>query len=136
MALGEKISEEKGKLTGMSIKSITAEGITMEASFVGEAQGFGRFASGRNMATATILQGPRTTRSTAQGVFVTKDGESIPWHMNTIGKNAGDKHKVVGVATFYTLSQKYAWLNEGLYLLDMNFSADLSEYTDTAYEWK
>jgi len=136
MALGEKVEEEKGKLTGMSIKSIGAEGVTAEASFVGEAQGFGRYSSGRNMATFTILQGPKTTRSTGQGVFVTKDGESLPWHMNTIGKYGTDRHNVVGIATFSTLSQKYAWVNDILYVLDISISSDLTEYTTTVYEWK
>ena len=134
MALGEKVEEEKGRLTGMSIKSIGPEGVTVEASFVGEAQGFGRYASGRNMATETIIQGPKTTRSSGQGVFVTKDGESLPWHMNTIGKYAGDRRRLVGIATFSTLSQKYAWVNDELFLLDMSISSDLSEYTATVYE--
>ena len=136
MVLGEKIAEEKGKLTGMSIKSIGPEGVTIEANFVGETQGFGRFPSGRGMATATILQGPKTSRSTGQGVFVTKDGESIPWHMSAIGKSAGDRRRSVGIATFSTLSQKYAWMNDGLFLVDFSFSADLTEYSSTDYEWK
>jgi len=135
MALGEKVEEEKGKLTGVSIKSIGAEGVTVEASFVGESQGFGRYSSGRNMSTFTILQGPKTTRSIGQGVFVTKDGESLPWHMNTIGNYVGDRRKLVGIATFSTLSQKYAWVNDVLYVLDINIASDLSEYTTTVYEW-
>jgi len=136
MALGEKVTEEKGKLTGMSIKSITAEGMTIEANFVGKVQGFGRFASGTNMASMTILQGPKTNRATGQGVIVTEDGESLPWHMSLIGKIVGDRRKDVGIATFSTLSQKYGWMNDTLFVLDLNLSADLSEYTDTAYEWK
>jgi len=135
MALGEKVAEEKGRLTGMSIKSIGAEGVTIEASFVGELQGFGRYSSGRNVATMTIVQGPKTTRSTGQGVLVTKDGESLPWHMNTVGKYAGDRRKLVGIATFSTLSQKYAWVNDGLFVLDISISSDLSEFTTTVYEW-
>jgi hypothetical protein len=136
LALGEKIAEEKGKLTGMSVKSIGPEGVTIEANFVGESQGFGRFPSGRGMATATILQGPKTSRSTGQGVFVTKDGESIPSHMSAIGKGVGDRRKSVCIITFRTLSQKYAWMNEDLFLADMSFSSDLSEYSSTLYEWK
>jgi len=136
MALGEKVSEEKGKAVGMSIKSISADGVTIEGSFVGEVQGFGRFASGRNMATITITQGPKTSRSTGQGVYVTKDGESLPYHFSAIGKNVGDRHRDVALITFSTLSQKYAWVNDLLFVLDLNASLDLSEYTDTAYEWK
>jgi hypothetical protein len=127
MPLGEEVTEEKGRLIGMSIKSVGAEGVTVEASFVGEVQGFGRFPSGRNTATMTILRGPKTTRSTGQGIFVTKDGESIPWHMSNIGKYAGDRRKLVGIATFSTLSQKYAWVNDGLFVLDISISSDLSE---------
>jgi hypothetical protein len=87
------------------------------------------------MATMTILQGPRTTRSTGQGVFVTKDGESLPWHMSTIGKYAGDRRKLAGIVTFSTPSQKYAWVNDVLFVLDISIASDLSEYTTTAYEW-
>ena len=134
--LGEKVAEEKGKFTGMSIKSIGPEGIVIEVNGVSEIKGFGRFPNGRNMGTMTALQGPKTSTSNGQGMIVTEDGETLPWHAIGVSKNVGGKHKGVTLVTFSAPSQKYSWLNDSVLLLDMETSADLSQYSDTAYEWK
>jgi hypothetical protein len=108
MVLGEKLSEEKGKAIGMSIKSIGPEGMTIEVTTAGEVKGFGRHPSGRNMATQTVLQGPITSRATAQGVLATTDGESLPWHGFGIGKTVVGRAKGIYLVAFSTHSQKYA----------------------------
>jgi len=136
MALGEKVAEEKGSIIGMSIKSIGADGMSSEISFASEVQGFGRFPSGRNMGTLSGLDGPHTSRSTGQGVFVTKDGETLPWHGSGIGKMVVGKSKGIFLVTFTTMSQKYAWMNDVLIVLDSEASADRTKFSDTAYEWK
>lgn len=51
MVLGEKIADEKGKVIGMSVKSVGPDGVHIEESFVSEVKGFGRFPSGRDMGT-------------------------------------------------------------------------------------
>ena len=56
MVLGEKLWEEKGKVIGMSVKSIGSEGVRMEETFTTEVKGLGRFPSGRNMGTMDIVQ--------------------------------------------------------------------------------
>jgi hypothetical protein len=136
MALGEKIAEEKGKITGMSIKSVGPEGITIELNIMSEVKGHGRTPNGRNIGTLTLIEGPKTSPSTGQGIFVTEDGETLPWHVNGVGKIIGGKRRAISLATFSTSSQKYAWVNDGIYVLDAEFSADLSQFSDTSYEWK
>jgi hypothetical protein len=136
MALGEKVAEEKGKAIGMSIKSIGPEGMTTELSVASEIKGFGRFPSGRNMGTLTAIEGPNTSRVTGQGVVVTTDGESLPWHAFGISKRVGGRVKGIDLITFGTHSQKYAWMNDVLLVLDGEASPDFSEFSDTAYEWK
>jgi hypothetical protein len=136
MVLGEKAAEEKGKAIGMSIRSIGPEGMTAEITIATEIKGFGRYPSGRNMGTMTVLQGPKTSTGTGQGVIMTTDGESLPWHASFIGKTAGDRIRNVALVTFSTHSQKYAWMNEVLFVLDGESTADFSELSDTSYEWK
>ena len=137
MPLGEKLFEESGKATGMSVKSVTADGVVLEGNFVSQIQGVGRFPSGTNMGTATIVQGPNTMRQTGQGVFITKDGKSVPWHLMAIGKSVEGKSKVVNLVTFHATSQELAWLNELLVLVESTESApDLSTFSDVGYEWK
>ena len=136
MALGEKVAEEKGSVIGMSVKSIDANGMSIEFSFASEVQGIGRYPSGRDMGTLSSLDGPHTNRSTGQGVIITKDGEMLPWHGSGIDKRVGDKIKGIFLATFTTMSQKYAWMNDVLIVLDSEASADRTKFSDTAYEWK
>jgi hypothetical protein len=134
MALGEKVLEEKGTLTGVSIKSVAADGMSMEVNFAGEVQGFGRFPSGKIMGTMSELEGPNTNRITGQGMFVTPEGESLPWHGSGASKSVGFKSKGMFLVTFSTLSQKYAWTNSLLLVLDMEVGADM-KFIATGYEW-
>ena len=136
MPLGEKLFEENGKLTRMSVKSVTAEGVTLEGNFVSQIQGVGRFPSGANMGTATIVQGPNTARETGQGMFITKDGKSVPWHPVAVAKNVEGKSKSVNLVVFQARSQELAWLNELVVLIEGTTSPDLSTFSDTGYEWK
>ena len=136
MALGEKVAEEKGKITGMSVKSIGPEGMVIELNIASEIKGFGRTPNGRNIGTLTLIQGPKLSPSTGQGMVVTEDGETLPWRINGVGKIVGGKRKAISLVTFSTSSQKYAWVNDGIFVLDSEFSADLSQFSDTSYEWK
>ena len=120
----------------MSVKSVTADGITFESNFVSQIQGVGRFPSGMKRGTATIVQGPSTARETGQGVFITKDGKSVPWHPVAIGKSVEGKPKSVNLVTFQATSQELAWLNELLVLIEGTSSPDHSTFSDVGYEWK
>ncbi len=136
MPLGEKLFEESGKLSGMSVKSVTADGVTLEVDIVSRIQGIGRFPSGTNMGTATFIQGPNTARETGQGVFTTKDGKSVPWHIVAIAKRVEGGSKSVNLATFHATTPELAWLNELLVLIEGTTAPDLSTFSDVGYEWK
>jgi len=136
MPLGEKAWEEKGAAIGASIKSVDANGIAFEYTTASEVKGFGRHASGRNVGTISMVQGPATNMSKGQGVYTTTDGELLPWHFLGIGKVVGNRVKAAGLAIFSTRSQKYAWINDNLYFMDIDAAADLSEFSDTGYEFK
>ena len=136
MPLGEKAWEEKGAAIGASVKSVDANGIAFEYTTATEVKGFGRHASGRNVGTFSIVQGPVTNMSRGQGVYTTTDGELLPWHFLGIGKMVGNRSKAAGLAIFSTSSQKYAWVNDNLYFMEIDAAADLSEFSDSGYEFK
>ncbi len=136
MPLGEKLFEENGKTTGMSVKSVTADGVTLEGNFMSQIQGFGRFPSGTNMGTATIVQGPNTARETGQGVFTTKNGTPVLWHLVAIAKPGEGKSKSVNLVTFQAASQELAWLNDLLVLIEGTTAPDMSTFSDVGYEWE
>jgi hypothetical protein len=55
MALGEKLFEESGNVTGFKVTKVhPIEGVTMEVSFTSEIRGIGRFPSGKNLGSGTI----------------------------------------------------------------------------------
>ena len=136
MPLGEKAWEEKGAAIGASVNSVDANGITFEYTVATEVKGLGRLASGRNVGTISIVQGPITNISKGQGVCTTTDGELLPWHFLGIGKVVGNRVKGAGLVVFSTRSQKYAWTNDNLYYIDFDNAVDLSEISDTGYELK
>ncbi len=136
MPLGEKLWEEKGAAIGASIKSVDANGVAFEYTVATEVKGFGRYPSGRNVGTISLQQGPITNMSKGQGLFTTTDGEFVPWHFVGIGKMIGTKSRAAGLVIFSTQSQKYAWMNDTLSLLEIDGNADLTELSDTGYEWK
>ena len=88
LVLGEKMWEEKGKVIGMSVKSVGPEGVRMEETFATEVKGLGRAPSGRNIGTMDIIEVPGGFFSgTGQGIFTTQDGDSVVWKCYSLGKS-------------------------------------------------
>ena len=59
MALGEKLFEESGNMTGFKVTKVhPIEGVTMEVSFVSEIKGIGRFPSGKNIGSGVLTHYP------------------------------------------------------------------------------
>ena len=57
MALGEKLFDESGNVTGFNVTKVhPLEGLTMEVSFVSEIKGVGNFPSGKNLGSGTVTQ--------------------------------------------------------------------------------
>ena len=137
LVLGEKIAEERGKVIGMSVKSIGPEGVHMEETFATEVKGLGRAPSGRNIGTMDLIEVPGGFFSgTGQGYLVTQDGDSVVWKCYSMGKSEAGKYKSVNIIQFMTTSQKLSWMN-GYIAVDEGMSDPKTmELSSTGYEWK
>jgi hypothetical protein len=134
---GEKIAEEKGKVIGMSVKSVGSDGVHVEETFASEVKGFGRFPSGRDMGTLNVVMRTGGVISgTGQGTKTTQDGDSAVWKCYLIGKIEEGKHKCVIIIEFMTASQKLSWMNGLIAIEDAILDPITRELSGTAYEWK
>jgi hypothetical protein len=137
LILGEKMWEEKGKIMGISVKSVGPEGVRMEETFATEVKGLGRVPSGRNIGTMDILETSGGFFSgTGQGIFTTQDGDSVVWRCYSLGKLEAGKSKSVNIIQFMTTSQKLSWMN-GSVAIDEGITDPMTmELSGTGYEWK
>ena len=137
MVLGEKMWEEKGKIIGISVKSVGPEGVRMEETFASEAKGLGRAPSGRNIGTLDLIETPGGFFSgTGQGMFTTQDGDVVVWKCYSLGKMEAGKYKSVNIIQFMTTSKKLSWMN-GFIAVDEGISDPITmELSGTGYEWK
>ena len=137
MVLGEKIWEQKGKVIGMSIKSIGPEGVHMEQTFTSTVKGFGRNPNGTNMGTLDLVQAADGSSSgSGQGIFTSQDGDSVAWKFYFLGKMEEGKSRAVGIIKFMTASQKLAWMNKTIATLEGISDTKTMEMSATGYEWK
>ena len=81
MALGEKLFEESGTITGFNIIKVhPQEGLTMEVSFISEIRGIGRFPSGKNLGSGITTQYSHgVVDASWQGSITTTEGEQFVW---------------------------------------------------------
>ena len=115
MVLGEKMWEEKGKIIGISVKSVGPEGVRMEETFASDVKGLGRAPSGRNIGTLDIIETPGGFFSgTGQGMFTTQDGDVVVWKCYSLGKMEAGKGKSVNIIQFIIFFSE-ALLDERLY---------------------
>lgn len=137
MVLGEKIWEEKGKMMGMSIKSIGPEGVHMEETFASEVKGLGRAPSGRNIGTINVIETHGGFSSgTGQGYLVTQEGDSVVWKCYLLGKSEAGKTKSLNIIQFMTNSQRLSWMNGFIAVAESIADEKTMEFSDTGYEWK
>lgn len=136
MALGEKIGEEKGKVIGISVKSVGPDGVHLENTFATEVKGFGRWPSGRNIGTMELIHGLGGAVSlTGQGIFTSLDGDSVVWKCYGLGKSEAGKTKGVIIIQNMTSSQKLSWMN-GSIVVEEGITDQKMEISGTIYEWK
>ena len=137
MVLGAKLWEEKGKVIGVSVKSVDSEGVRVEETFASELKGIGRFPSGRNMGTLNMVTRPDGfSNGTGQGIFTTQDGDSVVWKLFGLGKLEAGKEKSVAIVQFMTTSQKLSWMNSLIVVIEAIADPKTMELSDTGYEWK
>lgn len=139
MALGEKLFEESGNVTGFKVTKVhPIEGVTMEVSFTSEIRGIGRFPSGKNLGSGTITQYPHgIVDQTNQGSMMTAKGSQFTWWAHGKGKVV-EGGKVTGLimVTGFTNSQELTWLNNLIMALESEFEPESKSFKITAYEWK
>jgi hypothetical protein len=141
MALGEKLFEESGNVTGFKVTRVhPIEGVTMEVSFTSEIKGFGRFPSGKNLGSGTLTQYPHgIVDGGYQGsITTTEGGDQFVWwaHEKTKMVEGGRKFKGLTMMTGFTNSQKLAWMNNLIIALDLETDPESQKFKATAYEWK
>jgi hypothetical protein len=144
MALGEKLFDESGNVTGFKVTKVhPIEGVTMEVSFTSEIRGIGRFPSGKNLGSGIVTQYPHgivdgsyhgSVMTTAEGG---SSGEQFVWWAHEKTKMVeGGKFKGLTIMTGFTNSQKLSWMNTLIIALDLETDPESQRFKATAYEWK
>ena len=141
MALGEKLFEESGNITGFKVTKVhPIEGVTIEASFTSEVRGIGRFPSGKNIGSGTMTQYPHgIVDASWQGSLMTtaEGGDQFIWWAHEKSKVVeGGKIKGLTMVTGFTNSQKLSWMNNLIYALESETDLESQKFKITAYEWK
>jgi hypothetical protein len=116
MALGEKLFEENGGVTGFKVTKVhPIEGVTTEVSFVSEIRGLCIFPSGKNIGSGTVTQYPHgVVDGSYQGLFMitAEGGDSsnsdyfVWWAHEKTKMVEGGRFKGLTMMTGFTHSQK------------------------------
>ena len=144
MALGEKLFEESGNVTGFKVTKVhLVEGVTLEVSFTSEIRGIGRFPSGKNLGSGTVTQYPHgIVDGSYLGSFMTAveaDGNAdqfVWWAHEKTKMVEGGRFKGLTMMTGFTNSQKLSWMNNLMLALDLETNPESQTFKATAYEWK
>src|ERR671923_796485 len=90
LALGEKLFEESGEVTGFKITRVhPIEGVTTEVSFTSEIRDEGRYPSGQSLGSGIMTKYPHgIIDGSWQGSLMTSEGDQFMWW-------AHEKSKVV-----------------------------------------
>ena len=142
MALGEKLFEESGDITGFKVTKVhPTEGVTMEVSFTSEIRGIGRFPSGKNIGSGTMTKYPHgIVDASYQGSVMMAEGGSgdqFMWWAHEKSKVVEDgKFKGLTMVTGFSNSQKLSWMNNLIMALESEIDPQSQKFKTTAYEWK
>jgi hypothetical protein len=139
MALGEKLFEESGNVTGFKVTRVhPIEGVAMEVSFTSEIRGIGRFPSGKNLGSGTMTHYTHSiVDQSNQGSLMTTEGDQFMWWAHGKGKVVeGGKVKGLIIVTGFANSQKLAWMNNLIMALESEFDPESKKFKITACEWK
>jgi hypothetical protein len=140
MALGEKLFEESGNITGFKVTRVhPIEGVTIEASFTSEIRGMGRFPSGKNLGSGIMTQYPHgiVDASWQGSIMATAEGgDQFMWWAHEKSKVDEDgKIKGLTMVTGFTNSQKLAWMNNLIMALESETDLESQKFKITGYEW-
>lgn len=140
MALGEKLFEESGDITGFKITRVhPIEGTTMEVSFTSELRGLGRFPSGKNQGSGTMTQYPHgIVDASYMGTLTTAEGgDQFMWWGHEKSKTMeGNNAKGAVLVTGFSNSQKLSWMNNLIIVLESEYHPASQKFKTIGYEWK
>jgi len=136
MALGEVLSEVRGRVTSMKIHPFEGSGlIKYEANVTAEHSGR---LSGREVGTAYFLLAPDGTMTgTGYSILTTSTGETVlieEWGKSvTLGPG---RSRLRTTASFKTTSERLAWLNTTIGAFEAETDLSTMEIVGKNYEWK
>jgi hypothetical protein len=126
MALGEKLFEESGNITGLKITKVHPfEGVTTEVSFTSEIRGDGKFPNGQNLGSGIMTKYHHgIIDSTSHGSLMTaENGEQFIWWAHEKSKVVeGGNIKGLNIMTGFTNSQRLPWMNSLIIALEVSGS--------------
>jgi hypothetical protein len=134
--IGEKIAEFTGKLTGRRVLP-NAHGPKMEVCIEqqGKVLGVECFDYGTY---ESVLQDDGSLSGHGQGITMTKDGETVTWTANGVGRFTGKGQQVQwrGSCQYHTKSQKLAKLNGHSFVFEHDGDETGALCNSRIYEWK
>jgi hypothetical protein len=138
--LGNKIYEQKGKISGYRILDV--EGPTIETSITGtgiingiEVSDIVTYWSKPSSYQSTIQNNEKIFDAEGQGVILTKDGEMATWKGYVIGRYNGRNRTDRGSVFFKASNGKLAFLNNKIGVFE--YEADENGNTNgKIWEWK
>src|SRR5215218_3963353 len=131
MALGEKLFEESGNVTGFNVTRVhLIEGVTTQVSCTSEIRGIGRSPSGKNLGSGTMTHHPhRIVDQSNQGSLMTTEGDQFMWWAHGKGKVVeGGKVKGLIIVTGFANSKKLAWMNNLIMALESEFDPESKKF--------
>jgi hypothetical protein len=139
MALGEKLFEENGEITGFKITRVhPIEGVTTEVSFTSEIRGEGRYPGGQSLGSGTMTKYSHgIIDGTWHGSLTTTEGDQFMWWAHEKSKIVeGGNIKGLNIMTGFTNSQKLSWMDNIILALEISGSVFSQNFKATGYEWK
>ncbi len=140
LTIGQKIFEETVRPIGITVRSVGPEGVETETTISAEIVGFGpaQGVNGKLLGTQRNKIGSNgIVRGTGQGKMVFEQGELVVCKLKYAGRmTASDGQKHVGTLTFMTVSEKLAWLNQTVGVVEGEFKGGpTGSGKNIIYEW-
>jgi hypothetical protein len=140
MAVGQKLFEESGEITGFKITRVhPIEGTTMEVSFTSEIRGIDRFPNSKNLGSGTMTQYPHGIGDASYlGTLTTAEGgdQFMWWGHEKSKMTEGGKIKGSVLVTGFSNSQKLSWMNNLIIILESEYDSASQKFKTIGYEWK
>jgi hypothetical protein len=139
MAIGEKLWEGKAKSTMMAIKGASADGVSIESTWMAQLKGMGK-AKGLDGAVTftgnTMMAPSGVGNSLGTGMLNFMTGDMAVVKGSGVGMVEMGKSKSVGVWSFMSMSPKLAWMNTAVALVTLDGDPSWMEFDVVIWAWK